>query len=184
MSVGTHGRMEHKQVDFYLSDEQNMIRKICSWIVDVVVALAFAWFCLMFFGTQVTVNGQSMYPLLNSGDVVLMNRLTYEIGEREDQKTNVKRVVAVPGDVVQIIDGKLYVNQEQISLPGNRKISLSGLAENPVQLEDKEYFLLGDNPDSSEDSRFANIGNVREDQIIGKVWLRMFPLIHISLIRS
>ena len=48
MSVGTHGRMEHKQVDFYLSDEQNMIRKICSWIVDVVVALAFAWFCLMF----------------------------------------------------------------------------------------------------------------------------------------
>ena len=194
MSVGTHGRMEHKQVDFYLSDEQNMIRKICSWIVDVVVALAFAWFCLMFFGTQVTVNGQPMYPLLNSGDVVLMNRLTYEIGkpdrmdvvvfEREDQKTNVKRVVAVPGDVVQIIDGKLYVNQEQVSLPGDRKISLSGLAENPVQLEDKEYFLLGDNPDSSEDSRFANIGNVREDQIIGKVWLRMFPLIHISLIRS
>lgn len=194
LSVRTHGRMEHKQVDFYLSDEQNMIRKICSWIVDVVVALAFAWFCLMFFGTQVTVNGQSMYPLLNSGDVVLMNRLTYEIGkpdrmdvvvfEREDQKTNVKRVVAVPGDVVQIIDGKLYVNQEQVSLPGDRKISLSGLAENPVQLEDKEFFLLGDNPDSSEDSRFANIGNVREDQIIGKVWLRMFPLIHISLIRS
>ena len=66
-----------------------------------------------------------------------------------------KRVVAVPGDVVQIIDGKLYVNQEQVSLPGDRKISLSGLAENPVQLEDKEYFLLGDNPDSSEDSRFA-----------------------------
>lgn len=129
LSVRTHGRMEHKQVDFYLSDEQNMIRKICSWIVDVVVALAFAWFCLVFFGTQITVNGQSMYPLLNSGDVVLMNRLTYEIGkpdrmdvvvfEREDQKTNVKRVVAVPGDVVQIIDGKLYVNQEQISLPGN-----------------------------------------------------------------
>ena len=75
-------------------------------------------------------NGQSMYPLLNSGDVVLMNRLTYEIGkpdrmdvvvfEREDQKTNVKRVVAVPGDVVQIIDGKLYVNQEQVSLPGDQ----------------------------------------------------------------
>ena len=176
-------------MDFYLSEEQNMIRKICGWIVDVVVALAFAWFCLV-----VTVNGQSMQPLLTSGDIVLMNRLTYEIGkpdrmdvvvfEREDQKTNVKRVVAIPGDVVQIIDGELYVNQEQVSLPEDRKISLSGLAENPVKLEDKEYFLLGDNPDSSEDSRFANIGNVREDQIVGKVWLRLFPLIHISLIRS
>ena len=79
---------------------------------------------------------------------------------------------------------ELLQNQEQVSLPEDRKISLSGLAENPVKLEDKEYFLLGDNPDSSEDSRFANIGNVREDQIVGKVWLRLFPLIHISLIRS
>ncbi len=168
-----------------------MIRKICGWIVDVVVALAFAWFCLVFFGTQVTVNGQSMQPLLTSGDIVLMNRLTYEIGkpdrmdvvvfEREDQKTNVKRVVAIPGDVVQIIDGELYEPGAGF-LPEDRKIS--GLAENPVKLEDKEYFLLGDNPDSSEDSRFANIGNVREDQIVGKVWLRLFPLIHISLIRS
>ena len=69
-------------MDFYLSEEQNMIRKICGWIVDVVVALAFAWFCLVFFGTQVTVNGQSMQPLLTSGDIVLMNRLTYEIGNR------------------------------------------------------------------------------------------------------
>ena len=122
-------------MDFYLSEEQNMIRKICGWIVDVVVALAFAWFCLVFFGTQVTVNGQSMQPLLTSGDIVLMNRLTYEIGkpdrmdvvvfEREDQKTNVKRVVAIPGDVVQIIDGELYVNQEQVSLPGWRRIRLN-----------------------------------------------------------
>lgn len=181
-------------MDFYQNEEQNLIRKMCSWIVDVVVVLAFAWFCLVFFGTQVTVNGQSMYPLLSSGDIVLMNRLTYEIGkpdrmdvvvfEREDQKTNVKRVVGIPGDEIQIRDGELYVNQEKVSLPDDRKISLSGLAENPIRLEEKEYFLLGDNPDSSEDSRFANIGNVREDQIIGKVWLRLFPLIHISLIRS
>ena len=181
-------------MDFYLSEEQNMIRKICGWIVDVVVALAFAWFCLVFFGTQVTVNGQSMQPLLTSGDIVLMNRLTYEIGkpdrmdvvvfEREDQKTNVKRVVAIPGDVVQIIDGELYVNQEQVSLPEDRKISLSGLAENPVKLEDKEYFLLGDNPDSSEDSRFSNVGNVKFRQIKGKVWLRIQPVSRFGLISS
>lgn len=181
-------------MDFYQNEEQNLIRKICGWIVDVVVVLVFAWFCLVFFGTQVTVNGQSMHPLLSSGDIVLMNRLTYEIGkpdrmdvvvfEREDQKTNVKRVVGIPGDEIQIIDGELYVNQEKVALPEDRKISLAGLAEKPVKLEEQEYFLLGDNPDSSEDSRFANIGNVREDQIIGKVWLRLFPLIRIGLIRS
>lgn len=93
-------------------------------------------------------------------------------------------MVGIPGDEIQIIDGELYVNQEKVALPEDRKISLAGLAEKPVKLEEQEYFLLGDNPDSSEDSRFANIGNVREDQIIGKVWLRLFPLIRIGLIRS
>ena len=165
-----------------------------NWIVDITVVIAFAWFIVYAYGTQIPIAGHSMTPLLQSEDIVLMDRLSYDFGkpdrfdvvvfEREDQKTNVKRVVGIPGDEIQIIDGELYVNQEKVALPEDRKISLAGLAEKPVKLEEQEYFLLGDNPDSSEDSRFANIGNVREDQIIGKVWLRLFPLIRIGLIRS
>ena len=55
-------------------------------------------------------------------------------------------------------------------------------AESPVQLSDGEYFLLGDNRDSSEDSRFANVGNVTLEQISGKVWLRFLPLLKIGFI--
>ena len=181
-------------MEFYQNEEPNLIRRICGWVVDIVVALAFAWFCLTFFGTQVTVSGQSMQPLLNSGDVVLMNRLVYDFGkpkrmdvvvfQREDEKTNVKRVIGVPGDVVQIRDSRIYVNGERLEAEGLNQVSLAGLAENPVELGEKEYFLLGDNRDSSEDSRFANIGNVKEEQILGKVWLRISPLIDFSLIRS
>ena len=59
---------------------------------------------------------------------------------------------------------------------------LAGIAENPVTLGEDEYFLLGDNRDQSEDSRFANVGNVRREQIQGKVWLRLLPLVDIGLV--
>lgn len=181
-------------LEFYQNEEPNLIRRISGWVVDIVVALSFAWFCLTFFGTQVTMNGQSMQPLINSGDVVLMNRMIYEFGrpnrldvvvfEREGKKTNVKRVIGVPGDVVQIMDSRIYVNGEPLVAEGLETVALAGLAENPVELGEKEYFLLGDNRDSSEDSRFANVGNVKEEQILGKVWLRISPLIDFGLIRS
>ena len=62
------------------------------------------------------------------------------------------------------------------------RVVLAGLAENPVTLGEGEYFLLGDNRDGSEDSRFANIGNVNRNQIQGKIWMRLLPLIHIGLV--
>lgn len=182
-------------MEFYENQETNLIRRVTGWIVDIAVALAFAWFCLHSFGTQVKVMGQSMTPLLKSDDVVLMNRLVYDFGKpdrldvvvfvREDNKANVKRVIGIPGDVIQIQDGYIYINGERMEeQDGLEQVALAGLAEHPVELGPDEYFLLGDNRDSSEDSRFANIGNVKEKQILGKVWLRIFPLIDISLIRS
>ncbi|MCD8369348.1 MAG: signal peptidase I [Clostridiales bacterium] len=179
-------------MDFYENEENNLIRRTVGWVVDIAVALSFAWFFLTFFGTQVVVNGQSMQPLLNSGEIVLMNRFVYDFGSpdrldvvvflREDGRTNIKRVIGIPGDVVQIVDGTVYVNGEPMEEAGT--VSLAGLADRPVELGKGEYFLLGDNRESSEDSRFANVGNVMENQIIGKVWLRISPLIDFGLIQS
>ena len=66
---------------FYQSDESNLVRRVSSWVVDIAVALAFAWFFLNFFGSQIVVGGPSMQPLLNSGDVVLINRMAYDFGK-------------------------------------------------------------------------------------------------------
>lgn len=182
-------------MEFYHKEETNLLRRIVNWAVDVIVVIAFAWFTVYAFGTQIPIAGHSMLPLLQSEDVVLMNRLTYDFSspkrfdvvvfERDDHKANVKRVIGLPGEVVQIKGGRIYINDELLEAEGDLgQVSLTGLADKPVQLGDQEYFLLGDNRDSSEDSRFANIGNVRRDQILGRVWLRIYPLIDIELIGS
>lgn len=182
-------------MEFYQNEETNLLRRVVNWIVDVVVVISFAWFTVYAFGTQVTVTGHSMLPLLQSENVVLMNRLSYDFSspkrfdvvvfERGDSKANVKRVIGLPGEVVQIKGGYLYINEEKLEAEdGLDQVSLAGLAEKPVHLGEHEYFLLGDNRDSSEDSRFANIGNVNEEQILGKVWFRIYPLIDIALIGS
>ena len=182
-------------MDFYQREETSTVRVVMSWVVDVTVVLAFAWFCLHSFGVQIVIAGQSMTPLLNSEDVVLMNKLVYDfkkperldvvVFEREDKKTNVKRVIGLPGEVVQIQGGYVYIDGERLEADDDLDhVSLAGLAENPVELAEDEYFLLGDNQDSSEDSRFANVGNVKEGQILGKVWFRVHPLMEIGPVFS
>ncbi|MEG0688534.1 MAG: signal peptidase I [Hungatella sp.] len=180
-------------MEFYQAEETNKLRRVINWMVDVVVVISLAWFAVYGFGSRVNIAGQSMVPILQSDDVVLMNRLAYNfrspkrfdvvVFERDDKKSNVKRVIGLPGEVIQIKGGFIYINDQIMETEGNlNRVSLAGLAENPIQLEDGEYFLLGDNRDGSEDSRFANVGNVNKKQILGKVWLRLFPLIDLDFI--
>ena len=182
-------------MEFYHHEETNRLRRVVSWVVDVIVVIAFAWFVVYAYGTQIKIAGHSMTPLLQSEDIVLMDRLAYDFGspkrfdvvvfQREDQKLNVKRVIGLPGETIQISGGAVYVNDQRLEAAnGLETVSLAGLAETPIHLGEEEYFLLGDNRDSSEDSRFANIGNVRSNQIQGKVWLRVYPLMNVGAIRS
>lgn len=157
-----------------------------NWIVDVAVVISIAWFAVFSMGTQVRVSGQSMSPAIESEDLVLMNRLVYRmhkperydivVFERGDKKYNIKRVIGLPGETVQVKDGLLYIDGKKLDAAhGLNQVALAGLAKQPVTLGDDEYFLLGDNRDSSEDSRFANVGNVKRGQIKGKVWFRISP---------
>lgn len=182
-------------MEYYINEETAWLRRIVRWIVNVVLAVALAWFLVYSFGGQVRVSGNSMQPLLDADDVVLVNRLRYDLSrparfdvvvfEREDHKKNVKRVIGLPGETVQIKGGLVYIdNQLLTARDGLDQVSLAGMAENPIRLGEDEYFLLGDNRDSSEDSRFANIGSVKKKQIQGKVWLRILPLLKLDLIRS
>lgn len=177
----------------YTYDDNSMLRSVIHWIVDLVVVAAFAWFLVFGFLNQTIVSGHSMSPTLEADDMCLIDRLSYDLGspqrfdvvvfERADSgQRNVKRVIGLPGETVQIVQGAVYINNHRLEDDRIGTISLPGIAENPVELQKDEYFLLGDNADSSEDSRFTNIGNVRRNRIKGKLWLRIKPLRRFGLI--
>ena len=181
------------RMDFYQDDEKNLFRRLMNWAVDIILVISVAWFTVYMFGTEVKIAGNSMTPALESGDTVLMNRLPCALFgpgrfdlvafEREDRKTNVKRVIGLPGETVQIKGGLVYINGQPLEAEnGLEQVALAGLAENPITLGKDEYFLLGDNRESSEDSRFINIGNVKREQIKGSVWIRILPVIRFGLI--
>ena len=176
----------------YLNEETNRLRLVVGWMVDVIVVISIAWFLVFSMGTQIHVSGQSMDPMLSKGETVLMNRLSCRISKPErldivvfekDGKYNIKRVVGLPGETVQIQSGLLTIDGKVLDAPdGLERVDLAGLAENPVVLKKDEYFLLGDNRENSEDSRFPNVGNVKRRQIKGRVWFRFKPFARFGLI--
>ena len=135
---------------------------------------------------KANVYGNSMAPFLNEGDCVLVNRVSYLIGKpkrfdvvvfryRNSERTYIKRIVGLPGETIQIVNGVVMVNGENLEEPTERDLILeSGRAVNPVLLGNNEYFLLGDNRNNSSDSRNTDIGNVKKSELIGRVCLR-FP---------
>ena len=85
-------------------------------------------------------------------------------------------MIGLPGETVQISNGAVLINGEVYNENKNfPEISNAGLASDGVSLESGEYFVLGDNRNNSEDSRYANIGNIKKDYIIGKAWFRVAP---------
>ncbi len=156
-----------------------------SWTVIIAGAVLFAYVSVYAFGIRTTVIGDSMEPTLVNGQEIMINRISYNIFEpkqgdvivfkpngNENAHTYVKRVVAVPGDTVRISNGLLYVNDEQTDLFSDN-IANAGIAALDLKVGEDEYFVMGDNPNSSDDSRNANIGNVKLDTIIGKAWFHM-----------
>ena len=159
--------------------------EVIRWIVQVCVVISLALLVIWCFGARVEVSGHSMEPTLSEGDVLLLNRVSYLTGDIErfdavgfykDDKLIVKRTVGLPGETVQIINGEILIDGKVLDLPEYMEYYLvSGLADVPLQLAENEYFLLGDNGESSEDSRFQTIGNIKREEIIGKVWFRISP---------
>ncbi len=151
---------------------------------------------------QTWVEGDSMEPTLSDGDSIIIQKVSYYLGSpkrydvvvfpitaMDDTGKNVdtyyvKRVIGLPGETVQIKDGKVYINDELLK---DDKYCLSeildgGNATIPITLEEDEYFVLGDNRNMSTDSRSDFVGLVHRKDIIGEVLMRIWPFSHFGLI--
>ena len=131
-----------------------------------------------------------MEPTFSTGNKFWVNKVIYKFSEPkrgdiivfktspdDDASLHIKRVIGLPGETIQIRDGQILIDgvtyREGRDLP---KISNPGLATNEVYLESDEYFVLGDNRNNSEDSRYGSIGKVNKKYITGKLWFKLFPV--------
>lgn len=160
------------------------IRGVLIWTVEIAAVCLLAFVLVLFFGQRVSNAGDSMSPAMKNGDVVLVNRLVYNARKpkrgdviafkpngNENAHYSIKRIVGLPGETVQIQDGRVYIDgsemKEDIFVSG---IESPGIADEPLELGADEYFVLGDNHAGSDDSRMADVGNVKREDIYGKVW--------------
>ena len=163
-------------------------RDIIIWGVEILIVCMLAVFLVAAFGQRVSTAGDSMSPSLKNGDVLLINRAIYHLKspargdivafrQEENGHFSVKRIVGLPGETVQITDGKVLINGEETT---DRiyvsDIEYAGEAEQPVELGDDEYFVMGDNHAASDDSRLPSIGAVTRDEIYGEAWFIVSPV--------
>ena len=185
------GRKRRRQVNYEL------LQEIFIWIVRIALVCVIAFGLVWYFGQKVSVIGDSMNPQLENGDITLINRLVYNMrkpkkGEviafkpngNENSHYYIKRVIGLPGETIEYVHGEILIDSEAIEEDYNTtKIEELGLLEEPITLGKEEYFVLGDDRQNSEDSRMANVGNVKQSEIAGKVWLVVSPMKHFGVVK-
>ena len=178
-------------------ESKSLAQVLFGWAFQIVVVILFAYVVVYFFGQSRTNIGQSMDPTLSGGDVVLINELSYRFGSpsrndviafrpngSQSSHSYMKRVIGLPGETIQIRNGMIYINgNAYLEDEDYPDIENAGIAEEPITLGEEEYFVLGDNRNNSEDSRFADIGCVKQKDIEGKVWMVVSPREHIRLVK-
>ena len=128
------------------------------------------------------IEGTSMEPTLTNGDIVLLTKTTrFERGDlcgfTWNNKLLIKRVIGLPGEWIEIdADGVVYVNGEPLDEPYIQTFAKGECdLELPFQVPPEQYFVMGDMRESSVDSRNTLVGCIQKDQIVGKVFFRVWP---------
>jgi signal peptidase I len=161
---------------------KKIIKEIITWLLLIVLTITASYFITTNVFVKTAVAGVSMEPTLMEGQVVIVNKIEYYLksprrndvivykqSNREHSYYEIKRVIGLPGETVKIKNGTIYINDEVLKEKVKTEtIENAGLAEEGIKLDDNEYFVLGDNRNDSEDSRFASVGNVLKNEILGK----------------
>ncbi len=188
-SLSTHSRsLEPKK-------KPSIMRELLGWVVYIVVVVLITYLVITFVGQRTQVSGDSMYPALHDGDNLIVDKLSYNFVDPErydiivfpyqyeEGKYYIKRIIGLPGETVQVIDGEVYIDSELLGETyGAEVMNSAGIADEPIVLGDDEYFVLGDNRNNSSDSRDPSVGVLKGEDLVGKAFVRIWPLSDIGVI--
>ncbi|MCM1063415.1 MAG: signal peptidase I [Eubacterium sp.] len=176
-----------------------VLREMISTLLYLLIVLCLTYFVINYVGQRTEVWGASMESTLNHGDNLIVDKITYRFRDPqrfdiivfpfqyEENTYYIKRIIGLPGETVQIgQDGTIYINGEALEENYGREIIKPeniGIAASPVTLGADEYFVMGDNRNNSSDSRTEVVGNIHRDDIIGRAWMRIWPLSEIGILK-
>ena len=166
-----------------------ILKEIGSTLLYIVVVLGITWLVITFVGQRTEVNGSSMEPTLSNNDNLIVDKISYRFREPErfeivvfpyqyeENTYYIKRIIGLPGETIQIKDGMIYIDGEvYLEKKSYPVITNPGMASDGITLGNQEYFVLGDNRNNSSDSRDPSVGVISGKDIVGRAWLRIWPL--------
>ena len=175
---------------------KGILRELLGWLVVIIIAVGASYLVITFVGQRTQVSGQSMETTLSDGDQLIVDKISYRFRDPkrydivvfpykyEKNTYYIKRIIGMPGETVQIVDGLVYINGQPLNEHyGNEIIENPGIAEEPITLGADEYFVMGDNRNNSQDSRNTNVGLIHRDELLGRAWVRIWPLSDFGVIK-
>ena len=166
--------------------QTNWTAEIKDWVVSILIAIVLAMFIRYFIVELYLVEGPSMRPTLLHGERLVVNKFIYyfktpQRGEiivfrypRDPSRDFIKRVIGVPGDTVEVRDGKVFRNGEQLDESYTLEVTRGGMPTSKVP--EGHLFVMGDNRNNSEDSRSRAVGFVPYEMVKGKAVMVFWPL--------
>ena len=174
---------------------KEIIKELAGWLLYIVLIIAFTWCVGTFVGQRTEVSGSSMETTLSDKDQLIVDKMTYRFRDPkrydivvfpyqyQDNTYYIKRIIGLPGETVQILSGMVYIDGMRLDEHyGNEIMENPGIAEEPLTLGEDEYFVLGDNRNNSSDSRASDVGLIHRKDLIGRAWIRVWPLSQIGVI--
>ena len=175
---------------------KNIVKELSAWLIYILVIIVISYLVITFVGQRTQVSGSSMETTLSDGDQLIVDKISYRFRDPnrydivvfpyqyEKNTYYIKRIIGLPGETVQIVDGYVYIDGQKLDEHyGNEVMENPGLAADPVVLGDDEYFVLGDNRNNSQASRAANVGVIHRDDLLGRAWIRIWPFNKFGVIK-
>ncbi len=164
----------------------NLGEEIKDWVISIIIAVVLAFFIRYFIVELYMVEGPSMRPTLINGERLVVNKFIYRLQEpkkgdivvfrypRDPSRDFIKRVIGVAGDTIEIKDGKVFLNGQLLNEPYILERTRGSYAA--ATIPDGHIFVMGDNRNNSEDSRFRDVGFVSLEMLKGKAVMVFWPL--------